>query len=464
MQVLTASAVLVLLLTACSDREGTTSSPPVAGSGGEAALDVPDFDRVQVTPLSSGEHDRLLGAAFDAQNRLYGAGWVASGADQSMAVARFRTDGKLDPTFGNGGVATVNVAVGGKAVELARGVVVQSTGKVVVSGPIEHDPAASGDAARDTDIALARFDQNGKLDPTFGAGGVVKLDLSTGVLDGTAFRGDTTWGLTGLGGDKLAVVGAQVAAGDGRRDLDFAVVRLNADGSRDRTFGNDGVALVNVGPGVSETPKTAIELPDGRLVVTGYANVDGVVKVILFRLTPQGGLDPTFGTDGVTVAGLLASVTESYAVAAVGNRLVTTGYGRDTADGKVDMVAAGFTADGKLDPTFGTNGAVRVDVAGEDDRGRTIVGLPDGSVLIAGSGKPTATNLDAMVVRLTATGALDTTFGTNGRRLLDIGGPNDSFFGMALSPDRSRVAAVGYLGRDTNGSDKDDAALLWLRP
>ncbi|MDQ4096433.1 MAG: hypothetical protein M3144_00990, partial [Actinomycetota bacterium] len=264
--------------------------------------------------------------------------------------------------------------------------------------------------------------------------------------------------------DKLVVVGGQVGPGEGRKDLDFAVVRLNADGTRDTSFGSGGVAVVGIGPNVSETPRTALELPDGRLVVTGYANVDGIVKVVLFRLTPQGALDPSFGSDGISVTQLLGNVAESYAVALVGSRLVTTGYGRDTADAKVDVITAGFTLEGRLDPTFGTNGTVRIDVAGDDDRGRYVVGLPDGGVLLVGSGKPTATNLDGMVVKLTPTGAVDATFGTNGRRLFDIGGPNDAFFGIAVSPDKSRVAVVGYLGRDTAGTEKDDSAVLWLKP
>ena len=458
-------AGLALAVGACGS-DGQTSSPGAArqGSSAEQTPGVPAFDRLQTTPLSTTDHDRLLGAAFDSQNRLYAAGWVGAGADQMMSVARFRPDGQLDSSFGTNGVASVNVAQGGKAAELARGVVVQSSGKVVISGTMEHDPAAAGDGARDTDIAVARFDQAGKLDPTFGTGGLVKLDLSTGVADGSAYRGDTAWGLTGLAGDKLAVVGGQVAPGEGRRDLDFAVVRLNPDGSRDTGLGTSGVALVSVGAGVSETPKTAVESSDGRLVVSGYANVDGFVRVVLFRLSPQGALDPTFGRDGIAVTQLLGNVSEAYAVARVGNRLVTTGYGRDSTDAKVDLIAGGFTDNGDLDTTFGKNGMVRIDVAGQDDRGRHLVALPNGGAVMVGSGKPTATNLDAMVVKLTPSGAPDTSFGPDGRRLFDIGGPNDSFFGVAVSPDGSRIAAVGYLGRDTAGGDKDDSAVLWLRP
>ena len=221
---------------------------------------------------------------------------------------------------------------------------------------------------------------------------------------------------------------------------------------------------MGVGPGVSDTPRTAVELADGRLVVAGYANVDGTVKVVLLRLNADGTLDPTFGRNGVSVTQLLGNVSEAYAVARVGDRLVTTGYGRDSGDAKVDLIAGGFTDGGTLDPTFGTDGMVRIDLAGQDDRGRHVVALPNGGALMVGSGKPTAANLDAMVLKLTPSGAPDSAFGPDGRRLFDIGGPNDSFFGVAVSPDGSRIAAVGYLGRDTAGNDKDDSAVVWLRP
>lgn len=442
---------LALAVAACgADRAPTPAAAP-AGAGG-----LPPYDAVQTVALSASEHDRFLGATFDAANRLYAAGFVADGADQQMAVTRFNADGSLDAGFGANGTATVNVAKGGKAVELARGVVVQGDGKVVVAGPVEHDPAAAGDAAKDTDIALARFDQAGRLDSAFGAAGVVRLDLSAGVAEGTAYRGDTAWGLVKLTGDKLLVVGAQVAPG--RTDTDFAVVRLNPDGTKDAGFGAGGTALVGAGPGVSESPRTAVELPDGRVVVAGYAAVDGVVSPVLFRLTPAGALDPSFGDAGVAVRPVLANVGEAYAVALAGNRLVTTGYGKDTAEAKVDLIANGFTLDGAVDRSFGTNGTSRIDVAGDDDRGRNLIALADGRTIVVGSGKPAATNLDAMVVRLAADGTVA------GRTLFDVGGPNDAFFGVALSPDASRVAVVGYLGRETNGSAKDDSAVLWLQP
>jgi uncharacterized delta-60 repeat protein len=151
---------LALAVAACgSDNAPAPVAAPQASAGGQ-----PTYDAVRTVAVSPAEHDRFLAAAFDGTNRLYAAGFVADGADQQMAVTRFNADGSVDAGFGAKGTATVNVAKGGKAVELARSVVVQDDGKVVVAGPVEHDPTATGDAAKDTDIALARFDQTGRLE------------------------------------------------------------------------------------------------------------------------------------------------------------------------------------------------------------------------------------------------------------------------------------------------------------
>ena len=147
----------------------TGSALIFAGCSGDDAAQAPSPSTTQSTlnstvmalPISTTEADRFHTVIATRENRYYAVGFVALNEDRHMAVARLGLTGELDPSFGQGGIATVNVAVGGKTVELARGVVVQSGGKVVIAGPVEHDPTASGDPARDTDIAVVRFGATG---------------------------------------------------------------------------------------------------------------------------------------------------------------------------------------------------------------------------------------------------------------------------------------------------------------
>lgn len=97
-------------------------------------------DVAQVVPLSAAGDNRFWNVAFDASDRLYAAGHVTENGDSRMVVARLTTDGILDPTFGVGGVASVNLVTAGTA-ESARGIAIQSDGKIVIAGTVEAGAA-----------------------------------------------------------------------------------------------------------------------------------------------------------------------------------------------------------------------------------------------------------------------------------------------------------------------------------
>src|SRR5215213_9148566 len=112
--------------------------------------------------LSATTHDRFMAITTSADGKaVYAAGFVLENGDQAMAVTKFDDKGVIDKTFGTNGTALANVTPGGKTAELARGIAVQSDGKIIVGGPAEANATATGDAARDTDIAVARFDATG---------------------------------------------------------------------------------------------------------------------------------------------------------------------------------------------------------------------------------------------------------------------------------------------------------------
>ena len=456
----------LLALGACANDD---DGGPATQAGGEATeAESPTRldsgfgkDGVLGLPLSPDAHDRLLAVTNGPDGSVYAAGWTSPGGDNAMVVAKIGSDGKLDQAFGQGGVASVNVAVGGKTVEMARAVAVQPDGKIVISGPVEKDPKATGAAAKDTDIAVIRFDATGKPDPAFGKGGTARVDIGAGKAVGESYVADNSWGMAALAGGRVVVFGSSPAAD--RNDADYAIVGLTGAGVLDPAFGTKGITRVDVNQ-ATDNARGVVVQPDGKLVFAGYSrNSEGVIDPVLIRTSSDGKLDSGFGKDGVATASLVpGGIAEAYGVALQGDKFVLAGYGRGaSADEKVDMMSMRFNADGSWDKSYGTDGLTRVDIAGDADRGRNVAVLPDGRILIVGSGSPQAGASDAMVVLLDKDGKPTSRFGTDGRVLSDLGGPGDAWFGLTQAGDGKSLTFVGYKGANPEATDgsKDDAAV-----
>ncbi|HYN98044.1 MAG TPA: delta-60 repeat domain-containing protein, partial [Actinomycetota bacterium] len=313
--------------------------------------------------------------------------------------------------------------------------------------------------ARDTDIAAVRFSDDGTLDTEFGENGIARFDLGTGRPVEDNFVGDTMYGLTLLEDDQLLLVGAKLHDGPDETDRDFAILRLTQDGQPDSEFGTEGTFVLDINDG-NESPRQALQLEDGTVVVSGYSGVgDGPISPVLFKLDDGGELITDFGDEGIATAEMLPGVAEAYEVGLQGDAFIISGYGRATDDEKVDLIAARFTAEGEWDKEFGEDGLVRVDISGQDDRGRDLVVLEDGNILVAGSGKPSETDINAMLVMLTEDGELDETFGRDGIYQVDLGGRTDSFFSIALSEDESSAVVAGWMGPDAAAGGNEESVI-----
>ena len=137
--------------------------------------------------------DRYQGVTRAPGGGTYNVGFTTvAGTDRGMVLTHVDSAGRLDRDFGVNGVALANAVTGpfqpppgggtapNGSVENARGVVVQPDGKIVIVGQAETPPAAGKPDSRDIDIYVARFDTEGVLDPTFGTGGIERIDLSDG--------------------------------------------------------------------------------------------------------------------------------------------------------------------------------------------------------------------------------------------------------------------------------------------
>ncbi len=345
--------------------------------------------------------------------------------------------------------------------EVARGIVLQSTGKIVVAGTVEH----TGGDARDRDIAVVRFNANGTPDLTFGAGGTTAvriLDLSAGAAAGAGYSADSQWGLVVRPNDKLVVSGAVKAAG--RNDTDYALVQLNADGTTDTAgFGAQGVFSLDLGDQQSASARNATLLADGSIVMVGYKDdASNVGSPVMFKVTSAGVLDTTFATSGVYNELILPLQSEFYACSSQGTSFVTAGYGRSNTSESLDWLSVRINAAGQRDMTYGNNGIARMDLAGQADSARYVVTLPGDRVMLMGSGRINATNANAVIAVYTKDGQPDTTFGPQGRRVYDLGGPSDFMWAAAVAPDASKVAIVGLGGYAADAGVGDKSALLIL--
>lgn len=194
-----------------------------------------------------------------------------------FAVARYNTDGSLDNTFSADGIATIYF---GMSNDVAYSLAIQPDGKIIVAG-------SSYNATTGLDFAIARFDSDGSLDNSFGAGGKITTDFNSGY--------DQINSIT------LQPDGKILAAGYSENvaisDYDFAVVRYNANGTLDNTFGTGGKATINVGNSIDDVAKVIL-LPNGKILLTGKS-MESYFNIAIVRLNENGSLDNTFSTDGI---------------------------------------------------------------------------------------------------------------------------------------------------------------------
>jgi uncharacterized delta-60 repeat protein len=359
--------------------------------------------------------------------------------------------GALDVSFSLDGKANVAFDLGGSFDDRAAAVAVQPDGKIVVVG------SAQRNGTGDYDFAVARLNPDGSFDTTFDGDGkrTVAFDLG-GSFDDRATA-------VALQPDGKIVVAGRAQFYDA--DYDFAVARLNPDGSFDTTFDGDGkrTFAFDLGGGNFDGATGVAVRPDGRIVLAGSAQRDasGNRDFAVARLTSTGALDTTFnGTGKQTVAFDLGGSNVDVAAAVTlqpDGRIVLAGYTQRNATGDYDFAVARLASTGALDTTFDGDGKRTIFFdrgGGLDDRAASVALQPDGKIVVAGSAQYNATgDYDFAVARLTSTGALDTTFDGDGKRTIafDLGGGNeDRVAGVALQAD-GKIVLVGSAQRPTAG-------------
>ena len=253
---------------------------PVAAFGGDG-----------LTLVNFGKEESANAVSFTPSGRIVVAGYVSNGFAVRSALARLDPDGRLDPTFSGNGKKLVDLSPGSDEL---NDLVVLPNEAVVAAG--------YADFATEPRFAMTKLNHGGKLALGFGHQGIVRTDLSLGADIANAIA------LTGSGGFVLA----GSASDDGRGD--WGVARYLADGSLDPGFSSDGLRIL----GWSGAPESAEDLRlDGRKIVIagrihpkGASDDGGVV-----RLRAGGRLDDTFGDGGVALVDVAGDTDAAHGVA-----------------------------------------------------------------------------------------------------------------------------------------------------
>ena len=381
-------------------------------------------------------------------------------------AAAASTPGSLDPTFGNGGKVLTDLGVGAGVPSDA---VLQPNGDIVISGG----------------FGVARYLPTGKLDTTFGSGGLASTGFAGGESGtGVALQPD----------GKIIWVGSQgnpsFPAGG---TFSFAVARFTANGTLDTSFGTGGQASVEFfAPpmqGAQEFAGAVLVQPDGKILVAGSARQGQIrfapIQGALARFNANGTLDTSFGTGGkilsssggITALGLDAagniftlptraefSPTGQADTGVTPAAITASSHGGSSiflpsgqfvqantigvAKHDVDVQVQRFNADGSIasaSPAFDYSGAAGLDQA-IDSAGA--VAVQANGQAVAGGAHFLSTSLFGLA-RVNPDGTLDTGFGSGGVLTTTFNG-DEAVGAVVIQPD-GKIIAAGFSENNTTG-------------
>lgn len=379
-------------------------------------------------------------------------------------VVGWSAPGDLDTSFDIDGIVIIDVA-GINSPDDARAVALQPDGKILVAGTTNNS------------FSLLRLNSDGSRDTGFGSNGTVITRLNIGgdfayaltvqadgkiLIGGTSITNQNEFALLRVNGDgtldngfdgdgkvttPIGAVGGiaygmalqpdnkivLVGAANNGTNLDFGVVRYNSDGSLDKTFDGDGKLTTPVTTAAHDTAQAVAIQPDGKIVVVGSTN-NGDFGLV--RYNGNGSLDTGFGGNGIVVTSITADEYARAIALQPDGKILVAGQAVHPISGQRGFAVARYDTAGNLDTTFSGDGIIvtEPEIPGAIDEAFALAVQPDGRILVAGSS--TFGPADVALARYTDDGSLDNSFAGDGMVRVDIAfGSADFGHGLAVQPD-----------------------------
>ncbi|HNW88380.1 MAG TPA: T9SS type A sorting domain-containing protein [Bacteroidales bacterium] len=328
--------------------------------------------------------------------------------------------GNLDSSFGDGGKVISEI---GTKDDYAFYSAIAADGSIISCGFYMQNNMADG--------FLIKYSANGIIDSTFGNNGIVKCNYFTEANNIAVLAFQTN--------------GKIVAAG--KISSDIMILRYEANGTPDSSFGNNGLVRTHI---MTDQNATGLEILPGGKILISAAIYNGTNQDFgIIRYNTDGTFDTSFGNNGTVVSDLTNTweLNSSMKLQADG-KIVMAGRVYSAAYDQSKCIIARYEADGALDISFGNNGKVITDV-GPASYGvfNNLAIQADGKIIAVGytiedTGGGLYDNKN-LTVRYNANGAPDSSFGTNGIVLTEVAGGGDIAWSVAIQAD-GKILVGGY--------------------
>lgn len=346
-----------------------------------------------------GTYSRLTDLSVDSLSRVY-----VLGDNGRPALHRLTAEGATDNSYGKKGASFVLQAL--RAVRGVRVEVNPTNNSATVVGRAFYffEQDFYYDTRGHVTPVLARITARGRFDPTYGDAGVAGADVAGKIgrfID-----------LKTLSDGKILALGRTLTP----RGEDFMVYRFTADGAVDATFAaGRGFTLIDFAGGHDVAARMEVQ-PDGKIIVAGATtSADRLNDWAIARLNADGSIDTSFGTAGKVVLNIRGALEQVVSIA-----LLSNGKFLATGNTEGHIATARFTKSGALDRSFGINGiSLTSPRVGESSlSAQSMIVLNDGRILVYGVNRNSSSDRDEFFARYSANGNPDTTFGRDGRRML----------------------------------------------
>jgi uncharacterized delta-60 repeat protein len=375
------------------------------------------------THIGSQGYTDFTCAALQSDGKIVAAGFTTANGKYNFGVARYRSNGMLDPDFSEDGVVVIEF----ESQSLPYALALQPDGKIIVAGYVE-------DGIR-RDFALARLNADGTLDNSFSGDGRLVEHLSNGYdeISSVSVQAD----------GKVVAVGYSDISNDldFEFEFDFVVARYNVDGTPDNSFSGDGKVFTDFGSGYDIAAEVLL-LPNGKIMVVGSCNPYETADIAIARYNADGSLDISFDGDGKVTRDIngqhdntTSAVLQPDGKIVVSATTLIQGHGTDFA-------VVRFNSDGSFDNTFSGDGKLIFDFGSTNEAPTSLAIQPDGKIIVGGfgTGVPTQSE-DFRLARLNPDGTFDNSFSGDGRLVMSFDPLSDILEALVLTD--NHVIAVG---------------------